>query len=106
LYHRVVGSLKTSEQGDSVAGEGVKDPTADDRPVDTGAKIIIGPGTLDPPPPAAPIARVAPAPLAPRPHRPSQMPLPEPRQGLGLIILLYAMSAAALAFAIYERFVA
>jgi hypothetical protein len=116
LYHRVVGSLKTSEQGDSIAGEGNKDPTADDRPVDTGAKIIIdpggrsesghlhfGPGTLDASP--APTPRVV-APLAPRPNRPSQMPLPEPRQSLGLIILLYVMSAAALAFAIYERFLA
>ena len=98
-----MGALKTSEQGDVVAGEGVKDPTTDERPVDTGAKIIIGPGTLDAPPPPTP--RVA-APAAPRPNRPSQMPLREPRSGLGLIILLYVLSAGALAFAIYERFVA
>ena len=94
-----MGALKTSEQGDVVAGEGVKDPTADDRPVDTGAKIIIG---LEQAAAATPRA----APVAPRPNRPSQMPLPEPRSGLGLIILLYILSAGALAFAIYERFVA
>jgi hypothetical protein len=98
-----VGALKTSEQGDVVAGEGVKDSTADERPVDAGAKIIIGPGTLDAPPAATP--RVV-APVAPRANRPSQMPLPEPRSGLGLIILLYVLSAGALAFAIYEWFVA
>ena len=97
-----MGSLKTSEQGDSVAGEGIKDPTADERPVDTGAKIIIA----DAVPTSTPqiVARVAPVP--PRPNRPSQMPLREPRGGLGLVILLYVLSAGALAFAIYERFVA
>ncbi|HEY5950254.1 MAG TPA: hypothetical protein VIV40_32395 [Kofleriaceae bacterium] len=101
-----MGALKTSEQGDAVAGEGNKDPAVDDRPVDTGAKIIIGPGTIDPAPAAAP-ARTAPSTLPPRPQRPSQMPLPEPRtSGLGLIVLLYVLSAAALGFAIYERFVA
>jgi hypothetical protein len=98
-----VGALKTSEQGDVVAGEGVKDPLADERPVDTGAKIIIGPGTLDAAP--VPTPRVV-APPAPRPNRTSQMPLPEPRSGLGLVIVLYVLSAAALAYAIYERFVA
>jgi hypothetical protein len=98
LYHRLVGSLKTSEQGDSVAGEGVKDPAADDRPVDTGAKIIIADA-------AVPTPRVV-APLPPRPNRPSQMPLPEPRSSLALVILLYVLSAGALAFAIYERFLA
>lgn len=95
-----MGALKTSEQGDVVAGEGVKDPTADDRPVDTGAKIIVG---LEA---AAAVAPRALAPAPPRPHRASQMPLPEPRSGLGLVILLYLMSAGALAFAIYERFLA
>jgi hypothetical protein len=98
-----VGALKTSEQADVIAGEGVKDAAADDRPVDTGAKIIIGPGTLEPA--SAPMPRAAVS-LPPRPNRPSQMPLPEPRSGTGLIILLYVLSAGVLAFAIYERFVA
>ena len=98
-----MGALKTSEQGDSVAGEGVKDPTADERAVDTGAKIIIGPGTLEPTP-SAPTPRVV-APLPPRSNRPSQAPLPD-RSGLPLVIALYILSAAALAFAVYERFVA
>jgi hypothetical protein len=99
-----VGALRTSEQGDVAAGEGQKDPAKDDRPVDSGAKIIIGPGTLDAPP-QAPLAV---APQAPAPRRASQsMPLPASRQGgLGLVILLYVLSAAALGFAIYERFIA
>jgi len=98
-----VGALRTSEQG-NVTGEGEKDPAKDDRPVDSGAKIIIGPGTLD----APPDARHALAPRAPGPRRASQsMPLPESRQGgLGLVILLYVLSAAALGYAIYERFIA
>ena len=94
-----MGALKTSEQGESVAGEGSKDSVNDDRPVDTGAKIIISAGPTTEP------HLVAPPP--PRPQ-PSQMPLAEPRRaagGLGLVILLYLLSAAALGYAIYERFV-
>jgi hypothetical protein len=100
-----VGALKTSEQGESVAGEGVKDPTADDRPVDSGAKIIIGPDTGAGPPQQQ--ARMV-APTAPRTHRASTPPLtlPKRRVGLGLVVVLYVLSAAALAWSIYERFVA
>ena len=99
-----MGALRTSEQGESAAGEGDKDPAKDDRPVDSGAKIIIGPGTLDAPPEAPRVV----APKAPGPRRTSQsMPVPASRQGgLGLVILLYILSAAALGFAIYERFIA
>ncbi|HEX5060450.1 MAG TPA: hypothetical protein VFV99_13875 [Kofleriaceae bacterium] len=99
-----MGALRTSEQGESAAGEGDKDPAKDDRPVDSGAKIIIGPGTLDAP--ATPPRAVAPK--APVPQRASQsMPLTASRRGgLGLVILLYVLSAAALGFAIYERFIA
>lgn len=95
-----MGALKTSEQGESVAGEGVKDPTTDDRPVDSGAKIIIGPDT------GAGAAPGMVAPVAPRPHRASTLPQPRKQGGLGLVVLLYTLSAAALAYAIYERFVA
>jgi hypothetical protein len=104
LYHPAVGSLKTSEQADAVAGEGRKDARADHRPVDSGAKIIIaetppsGTPIVPPPAPARPLPRAAtPAPAAGD----------EPRRGgLWLVILLYILSAAALGFAIYERFVA
>jgi hypothetical protein len=99
-----VGSLKTSEQADAVAGEGRKDARADHRPVDSGAKIIIAEtppsGTPIVPPPAP--ARSVP----PRAATPLPAPAEEPRRGLWLVILLYILSAAALAFAIYERFVA
>ena len=95
-----MGALKTSEQGDAVAGEGLQRATsADDRPVDTGAKIIISAG------PIGAASTVAPA--APRAHRPSQAPIAEPRRGgLWLVLLLYVMSGGALAYAIYERFLA
>jgi hypothetical protein len=100
-----VGALKTSEQADVIAGEGKKDPTSDDRPVDSGAKIIIGPEGIAPPT-RAPVA--PPAPAAPRAAAP---PVPrtvaEPRRGgMGLVIVVYLLAAAALGYAIYERFVA
>lgn len=93
-----MGALKTSEQGDVVAGEGRKESADDDRPVDAGAKIIISAGSIAPSQPVAPVA--------PRPRRPSKAPTTaEPKQGgLWLVILLYLLSAAALAYAIYERF--
>ena len=90
-----MGALKTSEQGDVVVGEGQKDPTADDRPVDSGAKIVIGPG------PIAPLPQKA---QAPRPSAP--MPTVESRTGVWLVILVYIVSAAALGWAIYDRFLA
>ncbi len=99
-----MGALKTSEQGDSVAGEGSKDPASDDRPVDTGAKIIIGPEAIAAPPRPHPRAVTPTAPRAPRPSQ--AMPVPRKRGGLGLVILLYLLSAGALAYTIYERFVA
>jgi len=98
-----VGALKTSEQGDAVAGEGRKDSANDDRPVDTGAKIIISAGPTTEPSGSPHVV----APPRPRPQRPTKMPTAEPRRagGLGLVILLYLMSAVALGYAIYERFV-
>ena len=100
-----MGSLKTSEQADAVAGEGRKDARADHRPVDSGAKIIIA----ETPPSGTPIVP-PPAPARSVPPR-AATPLPAPdevprRGGLWLVILLYILSAAALGFAIYERFVA
>ncbi|HEY5923152.1 MAG TPA: hypothetical protein VIV11_15845 [Kofleriaceae bacterium] len=91
-----MGALKTSEQGEAVAGEGQarSDP---DRPVEASAKIIIS---------ADPIATPSSvAPVAPGPRRSAPMPVAEPRRGgLGLVIALYILSATALAYAIYERF--
>ena len=95
-----MGALKTSEQGDAVAGEGRKESTNDDRPVEQGAKIIV---SADP----ALRAQVAPGAPAIRPHRPSQQPSGAPRRGgLWLVILVYLLSGGALAYAIYERFLA
>ena len=93
-----MAALKTSDEGDVVAGEGRQNPSAIDRPVDSGAKIIISAGPVG----AAP----QPAPVAPR-ARSAQLPTTQPRQGGGLwlVILLYVLSGAALAYAIYERFV-
>jgi hypothetical protein len=99
-----VGALKTSDQGDVVAGEGSKDARInEDRPVDAGAKIIISAGPIADA--ARPVAPVAPA---TRPHRPSQPhAIGQPRRGgLWLVVLLYLLSAGALAYAIYERFLA
>ena len=94
-----MGALRTSEEGDVVAGEGKKTAGNEDRPVEAGAKIIISAGPIAPSPPVV-------APVAPRPKRPS-MPIAErPHRGLPLVIALYVLSAAALAYAIYERFLA
>ena len=75
----------------------MRGPAADDRPVDSGAKIIIAP---DPTAPA--IQRVAP--LAPRTPTTPAAGIAQPRQGgLGFVILLYILSAGALAYAIYDE---
>jgi hypothetical protein len=93
-----VGTLRTSEEGAVAAGEGRKAEAVDnDRRVDDGAKIIISSG---------PIAAVSTHTPAPAPRRtPITMPAaPEKQGGIGLVILLYLLAAAALGYAIYERY--
>jgi hypothetical protein len=93
-----VGTLRTSEEGNSAAGEGRKSATTDDdRRVDGGAKIVIESG---------PISTAAlPAPVT-RPRTPPRATpvVPARRGGLGLVIVLYLLAAAALGYAIYERY--
>jgi hypothetical protein len=102
-----VAALKTSEQGESAAGEGEKDPAVDDRPVDDGAKIIIAPDAIAPSPsrPHRAVAPTAPRTTASPSQSMTTVVMPR-RGGLGLVIVLYILSAAALAYAIYERFLA
>jgi hypothetical protein len=100
VYHLLVGTLRTSEEGSSAAGEGRKAEAVDEnRRVDGGAKIVIESGPI---PAAAPLA----APVArPRtPPRATPIVVPAKRGGLGLVILVYLLAAGALGYAIYERY--
>ena len=99
VYHSLVGTLRTSEEAAVAAGEGRKDETLDeDRHIDEGAKIIIAAGPAD----SAPALRAAaPAPV----RRPTTAPAIAPKQGgAWLVVLIYLLAAAALAYAIYERY--
>jgi hypothetical protein len=100
VYHSVVGTLRTSEEGAIAAGEGRKAQSADeDRRVDEAPKIIISAGPVAT---AEPVVQ-APAPVVPR--RSATLPTaPEKQGGLGLVIVLYVLAAAALGYAIYERY--
>jgi hypothetical protein len=103
VYHSPVGTLRTSEEGAIAAGEGRKAQTVDeDRRVDEAPKIIISAGpSVTAAPESVPIA--APAPAGPR--RSATLPTaPERQGGLGLVIVLYVLAAAALGYAIYERY--
>jgi hypothetical protein len=93
-----VGGLRTSEDADDVVGGEARSATSDDnRKVDAPGQIIID---------SAPIA------ATPAPTRPVPAPLPQPGPavpqqragGLGLVIVVYILAAAALGAAIYERF--
>ena len=90
-----MGTLRTSEQDNVVAGEGVKADGADEnRRVDEAPKIIID-STPIPKPPA----------LTPPIPRRIATPAPVPaKQGLSVVIALYILGAVALGYAIYERF--
>lgn len=99
VYHLRVGTLRTSEEGDSAAGEGRKAEAADEnRPVDRGAKIVIESGPISAALP--PQARQ----VAPRTPPRATPVVPAKRGGLGLVIVLYLLAAAALGYAIYERY--
>jgi hypothetical protein len=89
-----VGALRTSEEDIVVAGEGTQARTQEDRAVDPGeAKIVIAPGPIAAPRPA-PTPHPLPQPIAP----------PAKAGGLWLVILVYILASAALATALYERF--
>jgi hypothetical protein len=96
-----VGTLRTSEQDNVVAGEGRNaDGKDENRRVDEAPKIIIDSGPL----PITPPQRPAAAPPVPyRSATPTTMTAPKPG-GLGVVIALYLIGAAALGYAIYERF--
>ncbi|HUS32060.1 MAG TPA: hypothetical protein VMZ53_26355 [Kofleriaceae bacterium] len=100
-----MGTLRTSEEGAIAAGEGRKSENLDDnRRVDEAPKIIIS---------AGPIAEGAtthtPAPARAVPaaaqRRTGSLPAAPVKQGgIGLVVLLYLLCAAALGYAIYERY--
>jgi hypothetical protein len=79
-----------------VSGEAIKPAHADDRAVDAPGSIVVTPslgGVPVVPRPAPPVpARVAVLPEAPR------------RGGAWLVVLVYILAAAALGYAIWERF--
>ena len=79
-----------------VSGEAIKPAHADDRAVDAPGSIVVTPslgGMPVVPRPAPPVAVRAPVlPEAPR------------RGGAWLVVLVYILAAAALGYAIWERF--
>jgi hypothetical protein len=91
-----VGTLRTSEEDDVVAGEGLKaDDKDENRRVDEAPKIIID---------STPLPKT-PAPAPPVPRRvATPAPVATKQGGLGLVIALYILGAAALGYALYERF--
>lgn len=96
VYHLGVGTLRTSEEDNVVAGEGLKaDGQDENRRVDEAPKIIIDSTPIPKPPALTP----------PIPHRvATPAPIPAKQGGLGVVIALYMIGAVALAYAIYERF--
>jgi hypothetical protein len=98
-----VGTLRTSEEGTVVAGEGRKSTETidEDRRVDEGAKIVITPGPMASAAQSGPIAA---APPVPRRTAIPAAPVTQKQGGLGLVIALYVLAGAALAYAVYERF--
>ena len=80
-----------------VSGEAIKPAHADDRKVDAPASIVVTP-SLGAMPPAVP------RPAPPVPIR-TAVPAEAPRRGgVWLVVLVYLLSAAALGYAIWERF--
>lgn len=98
VYHPGVGTLRTSEEGGELVGGEAKAIRSDDdaRKVDAPGQIIID---------SAPIVMAAPAvPSRPAPRPGSRPTVPQRARGLGLVVVVYILAAAALAAAIYERF--
>ncbi len=92
-----MGALRTSEEGGEVVGGEAKTIRSDDD-----ARAIDAPGRI--------IIESTPAPGMPAQPRPSAtMPsvrpqAPQRASGPGLVIFVYVLATAALAAAIYERF--
>jgi hypothetical protein len=81
-----------------VSGEAIKSPKADERPVDAPGRIMVTPvpraGTAQPIAPAPPVPVKSARPAAPARRR----------GGAWLVVLVYILSAGALGYAIWERF--
>jgi hypothetical protein len=78
-----------------VSGEAIKAPKVDDRKVDAPGRIEV-----------TPMPRVV-SPTAPAPPVPVKTALPaapQRRTGVWLLVLVYMLSGAALAYAVWERF--
>jgi hypothetical protein len=86
-----VGGLKASDASESAAGEGDRNPRAD-APIEGDTNTRVGP---------------KPAGQGTPPHRhAARLPVASKRGGLALLVVSYVLATAALAYAIYERFVA
>jgi hypothetical protein len=91
---------RRSEDAPVVSGEANKPKSADDRAVDAPARIVVTPmpraQTSNPAPTAS---RTPPVPVhSARPSAPIE------RTGAWVVVLVYVVSVAALAYAIWERF--
>jgi hypothetical protein len=88
---------RRSEDAPEVSGEAIKPKSADDRAVDAPGRIVVTPmpraRTSNPVGPAPPVPVVSAKPSA-----------PIERTGAWVVVLVYVVSAAALAYAIWERF--
>ena len=97
-----MGAQRTSEEGGEVVGGEAKPIRSDDdaRKIDAPGQIIID---------SVPIVTTGPPVVPPRPVLAplpaSRTAAPQRAGGLGLVIVIYVLAAAALAAAIYERFV-
>jgi len=86
---------RRSEDAPVVSGEAVKPAHADDRAVDAPGKILVTPSLG-----AVPAA----TPRPPVPIRTAEPAAPPRRGGAWLVVLVYLLSAAALGYAVWERF--
>lgn len=91
---------RRSEDSPVVSGEAIKPAHADERPVDAPGKILVTASVGGSTTPVA--TRRAPAP--PLPVRTAVPAEPGKRGGLWLVVLVYILAAAALGYAIWERF--
>ena len=94
-----MGALRTSEDGDEVVGGEAKAVKSDDdRAIDAPGRIIIDSAPIVIPPAPTPVKATA------LRDAPSSATPPKKAGGAGLVVFVYVLATAALAFAIYERF--